>query len=191
MSESKKRNPRVRNPSQLLPKELYENLYYDQQLSMRSIGIMVGLSVGTVYNLGKKYGIESRNVGSQIGREMTEETRQKISKANKGRKTSEAQKQKLSKLKFRGGVGYKKKRNDGYIAIHFPEHPRATKEGMIMEHDLVAECARGYALKPDEVVHHKNGIKDDNRLCNLQIMTFKEHAALHMRQRWDKKRGIT
>ena len=97
--------------------------------------------------------------------------------------------QTISEKLFKGGVGHKKKRSDGYIAIYFPDHPCSTDEGYIMEHVLVMECAIGRHLKDDEVVHPINHKKDDNRLCNLKLMTFKEHAGLHMRERWQKKKG--
>jgi hypothetical protein len=47
----------------------------------------------------------------------------------------------------------------------------------------------GRIITRDEAVHHINHVRDDNRIENLQLMTFKEHAALHMRERWAKKKG--
>ena len=41
-----------------------------------------------------------------------------------------------------------------------------------------------------EVVHHKNKNRKDNRIENLQLMTFTDHARLHMIERWEKKKGV-
>ena len=59
-----------------------------------------------------------------------------------------------------------------------------------MEHRLIMEQHIGRYILPDEVVHHKNGVRDDNRLENLELMTFKEHAGLHMKERWEKRKEL-
>ena len=57
-----------------------------------------------------------------------------------------------------------------------------------MEHILVMEESIGRYITRDEVVHHKNGIRNDNRLENLQLMTFKEHDRYHMTERHRKRK---
>ena len=47
------------------------------------------------------------------------------------------------------------------------------------EHRVVAEFMIGRKLKKNEIVHHKNEDKRDNRPDNLQVMTINEHTRLH------------
>lgn len=70
--------------------------------------------------------------------------------------------------KTRSRKGYVVLRNDGDV---------------IFEHRAVMEDHIGRKLTEDEVVHHINGDKTDNRLENLQLMTRGEHSTMHNKRR--------
>ena len=46
-------------------------------------------------------------------------------------------------------------------------------------HRYLMECWLGRELTADEVVHHKNGDRLDNRIENLEVMTHQAHANHH------------
>ncbi len=64
-----------------------------------------------------------------------------------------------------GGVAVDK---HGYLLLHRPDHPYATKGGYVREHRLVMEQELGRYLLPEEVVDHRNGDTSDNRPENLR-----------------------
>lgn len=68
----------------------------------------------------------------------------------------------------------------GYILLYMPDHPNATKLGYIREHIYFMEQKLGRYLVENEVVHHINGIKDDNRIENLLLISPNKHTVLHM-----------
>jgi len=78
--------------------------------------------------------------------------------------------------------GGKKKTKNGYIQLRRPLHPFCNKDGYIYEHRVIMELYLGRYLKSNEVVHHINDNREDNRIENLKLLSDnKEHFVLHMR----------
>lgn len=138
------------------------------------------------------------------GKAVSEETKRKISRANRGEKcyfwgkrycgkenpmwgkhhSLETRRKWSLDRRGKGNPNWKggNKRNTGdYIMIYKPNHPNADCHGYILEHRLVMAEFLGRPLRPEEVVHHINGIRDDNRKENLMsFSSHKEHMIFHI-----------
>ncbi len=82
--------------------------------------------------------------------------------------------------KWKGGKYHDK---HGYIHIRLypddPLYPMANSHRSVFEHRLVVARALGRCLEPWEIVHHLNGIKDDNRYPeNLMLLTNSNHSKM-------------
>lgn len=71
---------------------------------------------------------------------------------------------------------------DGYVSLWKPDHPLARRDGYVAEHRYVAWEA-GLLTDPADDVHHRNEVRDDNRLENLEVKTKADHAREHAEER--------
>lgn len=77
---------------------------------------------------------------------------------------------------------YKGEQNAGqcYKCLVRRHHKYADKRGRVKKHRYEMELHIGRYLKPTEDVHHINGIRDDNRIENLQVLLHSEHSRITM-----------
>lgn len=115
----------------------------------------------------------------------TEETKRKISEKLKGKipknlSSINANKSREGNPAWGGGF----KRLFGYVQFLTPKGCRFSSmkdsRGYVFVHRLIMAAYLNRPLKPKEVVHHINNIRDDNRVGNLMLFKSKcEHLAHH------------
>jgi hypothetical protein len=80
---------------------------------------------------------------------------------------------------WKGGHGIT---DSGYIKVCCPNHPHRDARGYVFEHRLVMESKLGRYLTEEEVVHHKDYDRKNNRIENLMLFSNqKAHTAWHVR----------
>ncbi len=145
--------------AQLNDKEWLRQKYVNEKLSLKEIASLIGCSFGAVSSSLILAGVKTRGIKDALA--------QKYANGRWGKEASN----------WRGG---KKTSGSGHVQIYTPDHPFADRKGYVMKHRLVIEKHLGRYLAQEEIVHHINGDKTDNRLENLQLCKDrKEHLQIH------------
>lgn len=176
--------------------ETLRALYWDDGLSGKDIAKTLGCSPAAVSMRMKAAGIKTRHASDYLptskqkeawranGENLCKYPNSRVAATENGKKNKGRRK----RTDYEFG-GHEKKRTDGYIKVYVPDHPNCTADGYVMKHILVVERAIGRYLTEKECVHHINHIRDDNRIENLKLMTISEHMAMHMKERYEKRRN--
>jgi hypothetical protein len=182
-----------------ITKEILSDMYLTQKMSNVEISRHFDVTPQTIYYKMKSFGIKSRprggNLSGQIFGRWTIIKRAGKNKrgstlwlchcacGNEGYVITSALKNGSSKscgclksdsARMRSGIAHPSYKNgrtykEGYIIILDRTHPNANKYGKVSEHVMVMSKYLGRAIIPGETVHHKNGIRDDNRIENLEL----------------------
>ena len=156
-----------------ITKEALLQLYLIDRKSVEVISKEIGIPQTTLNRRLKDFGIKKRTISeSRQGMKLSPEHRAKVIKSlalyQKGKNNPAWKGGRVTK---EGGG----RKGNYYIMVKFPEHPKAMKNGYVLEHRLIMEKSLGRYLNENEFVHHINGIGKDNRIENLQLMQTQRH----------------
>lgn len=166
---------------------LYESGLYTIEDLAQKFSISTGKTYALLRDAGCSFSHKRR-------KPFREEERLSRSRTHKGKKLTPEHTQAIrerNSCNYNGlnGYGHTKIHNKGYVLAYAPHHPNAHKDGYVMLHTILMEQTLGRYLYPDEIVHHINHNRSDNRFGNLQLMTKHEHFSMHTKQRLRENGG--
>jgi hypothetical protein len=153
--------PRGINISKSVTDQELMDWYWKQQMTMTEIARRIGFSSSSgIYNV-----FRTRNLPRRTYCEAIELRRAKHPDSFGAKPIGELA------YNWRGGRIH----TNGYIKILKPDHPTSTATGHILEHRYIWETTHNKLLPPNFVVHHLNGVRDDNRPENLVALPRNSH----------------
>lgn len=163
---------------------------YESGKTLADLQELFDVPARTIHSWFVKLKIPRRSVGVPHGYEFSEERNQKLRKPRGEMALSAREKLSESrKCHYDGmnGYGHTKAHNGGYVCVYCPDHPHAHQDGYVMLHTILMERHIGRFLESDEVVHHINHDRSDNRIENLLLMKKKDHMSMHMKERHQRR----
>jgi transposase len=155
------------------------DMYLTKMMSITDISKETGIAKSMVRFYLLKQGVKLRTK-----KEALSLVRYKLGGGRRGKTfpMSAETKQKIREARLRYGATRAKGKHihNGYIRLSVGENCGRN------QHIVITEQHIGRRLQRGEVVHHINGIKTDNRIENLRLMTNVEHSRLHSLERLSK-----
>lgn len=142
-------------------------MYCQEKLTIKEIALFCGVGLSTIRRWLKKYEIPIRA-----------KSKVKMGKKNPMFGTHRCQE---NNSNWRGGETIDK---DGHVLVRKPDHPNVNKNGYVLRSHLVMEKILGRYLTLEEVVHHDNDNKADDRPENLILFPSQSrHLSYHHSKR--------
>lgn len=159
-------------PEKQIPVEQLKQLYEKEGRSVKELAAFFSCSPLTLRRHLHRAGIRVRSQSEEMsGRILSPKHREKVVKNLTYGEAAKGE----SNPYWKGGLSVSSgRRKDGFYVL------MRVDGKYVKEHRYVMEQHLGRKLERTEHVHHINGIKTDNRIENLVVLTISEHQKHHL-----------